>query len=240
MQLGFSTGALAKGDFKKGLTMSKSLGLFAIEYSALRYDELHALIIFLIEHNERNFEYVSLHLPSRYTVYQEVQIVQWVHYLFKTKGPINLILHPDAIKDFSLWRPFKEHLCLENMDGRKNIGKTKQELKQIFKKLPDARLCFDIGHAREIDPSMTVARDIVEEYQKKIVQIHISEVGADYKHKHISQQAHKDFIKVLELVAPSCVYIIETPVKTIQDAENCVHEINLYSNLHLNSEAAAC
>ena len=68
-----------------------------------------------------------------------------------------IVVHPDAMFDFSLWREFGNLLCLENMDKRKPVGRTVQELDRIFQELPDASFCFDIGHARQVAPTMTEA-----------------------------------------------------------------------------------
>ena len=45
--IGFSTGAIAKGDFQRALRLLRKFRLDAIELSALRVDELQPLIIAL-------------------------------------------------------------------------------------------------------------------------------------------------------------------------------------------------
>jgi hypothetical protein len=97
-----------------------------------------------------------------------------------------IILHPDAIHDFSLWQTFGNLLCIETMDKRKATGRTVQDLQKIFKLLPDARFCFDIGHARQVDPSMKVAHFILKEFRHKLTQIHLSEVNTCSRHETLS------------------------------------------------------
>src|SRR4051794_1997340 len=66
-----------------------------------------------------------------------------------------VVVHPDVIFDRPRWRVLGEALFIENMDKRKPVGRTVEELQEFFRDLPAARFCFDIGHARQVDPSMT-------------------------------------------------------------------------------------
>jgi len=72
------------------------------------------------------------------------------------------------------------------MDRRKPIGRTASELQELFNLLPEALLCFDIGHARQCDASMTEAFLILSRFAKKLVQVHISEVNSASQHDAIS------------------------------------------------------
>jgi hypothetical protein len=70
--LGFSTGALAKGDFRTGLALQRTKpSLRAIELSALRDHELRPLLSSLGQLDLSHFEYVSLHAPSKLTTLSE-------------------------------------------------------------------------------------------------------------------------------------------------------------------------
>ncbi|MGI0085852.1 MAG: hypothetical protein ACREBQ_12295, partial [Nitrososphaerales archaeon] len=66
----------------------------------------------------------------------------------------HIVLHPDVIYDAAAWNSFGPLLLIENMDKRNNSGRTAQELSNIFERLPQAQLCFDIGHCRQVDPTM--------------------------------------------------------------------------------------
>jgi hypothetical protein len=71
-----------------------------------------------------------------------------------------MIVHPDAMHIPAKWARFGDLLCIENMDKRKPIGQTVTDLADIFEALPRASLCFDIGHARQVDPTMSDAAAI--------------------------------------------------------------------------------
>jgi len=101
---------------------------------------------------------------------------------------------------FSLWREFGDLLCVENMDKRKPIGRTARELDRIFTQLPGASLCFDIGHARQCDPTMTEAYLILREFGSKLRQIHVSEVNTASKHDPLSYASIMAFQDVAHLI----------------------------------------
>jgi hypothetical protein len=71
------------------------------------------------------------------------------------------------------------------MDKRKPAGRSAAELGRIFAELPDATFCFDIGHARQFDPTMTEAWLILKEFGSKLRQVHVSEVNTRSKGDYV-------------------------------------------------------
>jgi hypothetical protein len=208
--LGFSTGALAFGDFRRALYMLRSRGISAIELSALRQPELGPLSEAVGELDLSSFTYVAVHAPSSITRGTELQVVNVLLKLASRGWPI--VVHPDAIHDFALWREFGDMLCVENMDKRKPIGRTADELATVFEKLPDASLCFDLGHARQVDATMTEAYLIAKTYQSKLRQLHVSEVNTSSRHDRLTWWAIKAFQKVADFIPESVPVIVESVV----------------------------
>jgi hypothetical protein len=209
--IGFSTGALFKDALSAGVEAAQRLELEAIELSALRFRELAALVAFVRDHDLTRFRYVSLHAPTDFRPEQEavvadtfLRLVRQYHWY--------VVVHPDCIHDASQWRPFEQWLCIENMDKRKPIGRSVEELKKIFDQFPAARLCFDIAHARQVDTSMTEAYRILREYRNRICHLHISEVTSSSKHDRISNAAVKSFREVLNQLPTDVPVIVESPV----------------------------
>jgi endonuclease IV len=104
-----------------------------------------------------------------------------------------------------------DHLCIENMDSRRVTGRTAKELRDIFEKLPEAKLCFDVAHARQVDPTMTEAVRILAEFGDRLAQVHLSEVNSKGKHFAMSfaaKLAYEPFADVLSRVP----VILESPV----------------------------
>lgn len=159
MVIGFSTGSLALGNVRLGLQMVEGHATTAVELSALREAELAPLIESLDELDLSRFSYISLHAPSKLTLLSEDEAVSSLSSVAERGWPI--VVHPDAIHDFAAWHRLGKSLCLENMDKRKTTGRTAAELEVYFANLPDATLCFDLGHARQIDPTMCEADAIL-------------------------------------------------------------------------------
>jgi len=122
------------------------------------------------------------------------------------------VLHPDAVTDFAGWNELGPNLLLENMDKRKSTGRTVEELEKLFRSLPDARLCFDIAHARQVDGTMTEAYRILKRFGERIAQIHISEVTSSSGHDRISPSASRAFQKVAPLIPSGVPVIIESRI----------------------------
>jgi hypothetical protein len=108
--LGFSTGALANSDFQRGLHMMSLDFIQAIELSALRENELEPLLSALESLDLSNFSYVSIHAPSQFTNISERAIHDQISHQLWRQWPI--VVHPDALTDFGMWRDFGSLLCI--------------------------------------------------------------------------------------------------------------------------------
>src|SRR5437868_4489058 len=194
---GFSTGALALGDFELALQMLEGINVAAIELSALRVRELPSLMAFAGHADLGRFSYVSVHAPTDYAGAQETDVVDRLTDFIERGWPV--VAHPDVIRDFSPWKQLGSLLCIENMDKRKPVGRTVKELERIFDKLPESRMCLDIGHARQVDTSMTEAYRIAKTFGDRIEQIHISVVNTSSKHDLLSPNAVHAFHQVAYL-----------------------------------------
>lgn len=210
--IGFSTGALALSDFRLGLAMTQSSPeCSAIELSALRHPELLPLLDSLDTLDLSRFTYVSIHAPSQFPPEWEAKAARRLHAVVLSRGwPI--VVHPDGLTDMALWREFGSLLCIENMDKRKPIGRTAGELARVFDRLPGASLCFDIGHARQVDPTMTEAYLILRDFGSKLRQVHVSEVNTGSRHDRLSYTTILAFQQAAHLIAECVPLILETPV----------------------------
>jgi hypothetical protein len=208
--IGFSTGALALSDFRLALEELQGQPVDSIELSALRYPELRPLLDALGTLPLASYRYKSIHAPSSFDGEQEAEIVDLLRRYAPSGWPI--ILHPDTIHDFSAWKGFGKQLAIENMDRRKPIGRTLEELNPIFEKLPDAMFCFDIGHARQCDTTMTEAYRILRAYSGRLCQIHVSEVNTASRHDPLSFAAIRAFSEVANLIPDHLPLILEARV----------------------------
>jgi hypothetical protein len=208
--LGFSTGALALSDFKEALRMLRDTPARVVELSAIRERELVPLSRSIDGLDLSQFSYVSIHAPSYFSSEAEVWIFQELYEIRHLRWPI--VVHPDTLHDFSLWRQLGDLLCIENMDKRKPVGRTVRELQLLFEEFPQASFCFDIGHARQVDTSMTEAYLMLKRFSSRLRQVHISEVNTQNKHDRLSFVSILDFQEVTHLIPSSTPVIIESIV----------------------------
>jgi hypothetical protein len=183
---GFSTGAIALGDFARGLAMAGSVAgadEAAVELSALRESELLPLLDALPTLDLSPFRHVSIHAPSQFSDDAEHELADA---LLHRSGGLTVVLHPDSISDFACWRPFGARLCIENMDKRKPIGRNCRELAAQFDELPEASFCLDLGHARQIDPTMAETLEMLRTFGSRLRQVHLSEVTTTSRHENLS------------------------------------------------------
>jgi hypothetical protein len=206
---GFSTGALALGDFRQGLTLLRGTSATAVELSALRDHELPGLIRELDRLDLSQYSYVSVHAPSRFDSVSESAAAEFLTPC-AARG-WRIVLHPDAIRDRSVWRAFGPLLCVENMDKRKPTGRTAEELRRVFAELPDASLCLDLAHVRQVDTTMAVARQILAEFGDRMAQIHLSELDARSQHVPLSMASVRSFQEIAHWLKPVPV-ILESRV----------------------------
>jgi tetratricopeptide (TPR) repeat protein len=208
--IGFSSGALALSDFRLALELLADKAVEAVELSALREGELPVLIEALGSLNLRRYRHISLHAPSHYKPENEAAIASL---LASVPKDWLIVLHPDAIFDFDVWEPFGGRLCIENMDRRKAVGQTPGQLQAIFGRLPEAGFCFDIGHARQCDTTMTMASLILAEFRSRLKIVHVSDVSSSSHHDPLSDGAILAFRSVASQIPESVPIIIEGRVK---------------------------
>lgn len=206
-RIGFSTGALAKGDFRAALHILRNHNIRVVELSALRVEELEPLVQAIPSLDLAEFVFVSIHAPSRFGVEDEASIVRHLHALSEKGYPI--VVHPDVIFDLDRWQVLGDRLLIENMDKRKPVGRTVGELCEFFTALPAARFCFDIGHARQVDPSMTEAALLLNAFHTRLAAVHMSEVNTASRHDPISINAVNAFAVIMASISEDIPIILE-------------------------------
>lgn len=212
MRIGFSTGAIALGDWHKALDLLKTSSASAIELSALREDELAPLIKALSGLDLSMFDFVCFHAPSKLRTLTESKLAEMLEPVVARQWPI--IVHPDIVNDYDLWSEFGELLCIENMDGRKCTGRTIEELLPVFEKLDSASFCFDIGHARHIDRTMIQAQLMIQQLHKRLKVVHLSEVDIYGHHVPLSRMAMLSISQLSDLFAQTSPIILESPISS--------------------------
>jgi hypothetical protein len=223
--IGYSTGALAKGDFNRGLELQRGIdAIDAIELSALRDHELSALVDAIPRLDLAHFTYVSFHAPGKLETLDEETV-----FVLLSRLPAGwpVVAHPAILRTPSLWRQLGARLCIENMDHRKSGGRTADELRPLFESLPEATFCLDVGHARQIDPTMISAMLMLREFGQRLRQLHVSDVGPRGEHLPLGATARHAFSQLAAYVPDDCPLIIEStvPAKQIERELDTVRSV---------------
>jgi hypothetical protein len=99
------------------------------------------------------------------------------------------------------------------MDKRKRTGRTVAELEDFFTTFPEATFCLDIAHARQVDPTMTEARQMLKRFGGKLRQVHISEIDSEGHHKRLSLATVLASQSLARLLPEHVPIIIESMVR---------------------------
>ena len=94
-RIGFSTGAIARGDFRSALAMMHRHELAVVELSALRVCELRPLVEAIPDLDLTGFSFVSIHAPSKFGWEEEDGVLGLLRPLADRGFPI--VVHPDTI-----------------------------------------------------------------------------------------------------------------------------------------------
>jgi hypothetical protein len=206
--IGFSTGAIAKSDFRRALELMAPFRLPAVELSALRFHELPRLAEAANDLDLAGYRYISVHAPSQFAQVDEGRVASLLAGLAERGWTI--VLHPDVIFSDALWLDFGDKLLIENSDKRKSVGRTAVEMASLFGRFPNARFCFDVGHARQVDPTMNEAYLILQHCGSRLGQLHISEVNFYSRHDPLSAAAIEATRRIAHLVPEQVPVILET------------------------------
>lgn len=208
--VGCSTGYMieSRNDWPALIDAAAQASSFAVELSALSEDELPGLLRYVSTAPRPPFHFVSVHGPSKGRHMRDDQLATMLDQL--PRWISSIVLHPDAIGDPSPYAVLGRRLCIENMDARKDVGQTADDLRGLFDVLPRARLCFDIAHAKAVDPTMAVGRQILASHSGRLSHVHLSSLDDARKHVPLRPE---DQVLFSELLA-RCIdvpWILEAP-----------------------------
>ena len=98
------------------------------------------------------------------------------------------------------------------MDQRKPVCRTADEMRPFFASPPEAGFCFDIGHARQVDPTMSVAAELLQEFGERLTEVHISEVNEQCRHVPITRSTMRAFRFIAPFIPDDTPAIIESVI----------------------------
>ena len=208
MRFGFPSGKLDKLKLFQAVDRNLAIAPKAVEVTALRYYEFDSILndlnSLLIEGDTE----VSFHAPANFSGWQEMYVAYRLRH--KPYDRLPVVIHPDTIRDPCNWESFRSRLRIENMDLRKSTGITVEELRPFFELLPAAEWCFDVGHARQVDPTMDLAKHLLDAFGDRLAEIHMSVVLPCGKHSNLTEEAADDYRKLFKGMKVRVPVILET------------------------------
>jgi sugar phosphate isomerase/epimerase len=212
--LGASTGCFEhdRGNWPALVDQATAASPFAVELTALSERELPSLTRYLADDDaDLPFRFVSVHAPTKHRRMTEHELIAELCDLPAWLDAI--VVHPDAMDDLEAYAAVGCRLVIENMDARKQDGRTAAELERFFEALPDAGFCFDVAHAWSIDPSMREGQRMLDRYACRLRHLHVSSLAADGHHLSLSDE-HEELFGPLLSRCHDVPWIFEAPLTT--------------------------
>jgi len=210
--LGASTGYMeeSRGDWDALVEEALRTSSFVVELAALSETELPGLLAFLRDAPPLPFHYVSVHAPTKHLRMSDGELVDAL--LGGLPGWVDaVVLHPDVIDDVAAYRRLGSLAVIENLDPRKDVGRTAAELEPLFRALPEAGFCFDVAHAAAVDPSMDVAQGLLDRFCGRLRHLHISSLDEDHHHEPLRAADEAAWAPVLRRCR-DVPWILEAPL----------------------------
>lgn len=196
--IGASTGFMESdyGRWQVLVTAATGISTVAAELSALSEPELPSLRDFLLDGPPLPFLFLSVHAPTKRRQWPEDDLIGVLGRLMPRVDAI--VMHPDAMEEPSRYRALGSTLVLENMDSRKVLGQTAEHLAPYFDELPEAGLCFDVPHAVSVDPTLAVARKLLDIHGHRLRHVHLSSLDEGSRHRSLTLADEERFTPLLE------------------------------------------
>lgn len=179
--------------------MFRDLGCKALEIgvnsvSRMKEDSLMAVP----KHLLKEFSWVSMHSPTN--IYydkspESLQILDQIQ-AFHDYFPLNLVvIHPDRIKDPSVFESYTFPVGIENMDNRKESFQEPDSLAVLFNNHPSWQFVLDVNHCYTNDKTMVLAAELNSHFQNRLTEIQLS--GYTELHDPLSQTKQIEIIKAI-------------------------------------------
>jgi hypothetical protein len=186
----------------------------ALEIHCLDEDMIDFIINNKIDLSE--FNYISIHSPNLQWDWVAEKILWKIRLLIKKINLKNIVIHPDRLEDFSIFKKFKDlPLSIENMDNDKSFWKSIHDIWPILDKYKSLWLTLDLQHCFVNDNSMKLADDFHDKYWDRIVEYHISWYGKKYSHYKLFKTQQDIIIDSLKL--KEIPIIIESSLDEVGD-----------------------
>jgi hypothetical protein len=176
--IGFNSGVLHHSITpisKEMLSIIRETGSNAIELGYSKTDRSNHLKNLKIL-DFRGFSHISIHAPSNFTYGNNKETIETLDLIQKAHNKFNfscVVLHPDLVSDWRIFKNYNLPFAVENMDYRKKFGKTVEDLEKVFQN-NHYGFVLDLNHAYSNDKTMKLASEFYEKFRDRLCEIHLS------------------------------------------------------------------
>ncbi len=128
------------------------------------------------------FKYRSIHAPMKGVHYSQTKNENLIDKLLLVAEKIEahtILFHPVDIEDHKwLGNKVGSKIAFENMDNRKQFGKTVRDLEGVYKKVPHAKWVFDVNHLYTHNPTMSQTNKYHKALGNRLCHYHFSGFGS--------------------------------------------------------------
>jgi endonuclease IV len=224
--LGFNSGAarkIAKPISNEMIELIFNSGANAIELSVQKLDRIAGLADLDLRLLKK-FRYVSIHLPN--IMYKNdsetINVISQINSFCERTRIDLLVLHPDFVEDWDVIQKFNVNVAIENMDNRKNSGKTPEEI-QILTQEHNLDFVLDINHVFTVDPTMNLREKFLNLLGERLREFHVSGYSKEFIHMPISESKQdfllKGLLKKVPIILESSFNLECSPEKMKQEVE---------------------
>lgn len=181
--IGFSTGGVALADqppLAERIRALKAMGCNAIELGFVRAscarDELvPGIDPALLE----GFVFVSLHAPGGKWPWNNAEkthvMLQQIENIHRAHPLGAVVVHPDAVPDYSVFDDYTFPVAYENQDCKKPQYKTVEAMQTFFAQR-DYPFVLDLQHCASNDPTLATVQDFIAAFSGRLVEIQVAAV----------------------------------------------------------------
>ncbi len=171
--------------------------------------ELHCIneetLDYILEYRLRfatNIKSVSLHAPTMKIKYDDSEkshrVLRKIELVCAKYNIRNAVFHPDLVLDWDVLNDYTNiPVSIENMDDRKKIGRTIEDIEGVLRKY-DFGLTLDLQRCFVNDKIMQLAQDFQNKFENRIVEYHVSGFQEDLLHYPLYKTRQDSIIKSLK------------------------------------------
>ena len=231
MPAGFSTGCLYKNHdplSPEAIDLVAQSGARLIELSAVMLERLPDLA--RIEPRQlAGFEYVGLHAPANLRYRNDAAAHEALRVLSEAceRLPVrHVVFHPDTIEAWEVVEAAGLPAAFENMDRFKSFGRTMEDMEKILGAGKNRKMILDVAHAHTNDPSMRLARELLERFRDRIAAIHLSgcrsQKGGREHHVPLSLTLQEELFLPLPAGVPVVIESVWPKTDSREELLNCL------------------